>query len=247
MRTLLLAIVFCCVALPAFAESGHGGPKLLNANVDLGNTESLQRGARLFINYCVSCHSAQYMRYGRVAADLGIPEDVMKANLMFTTDKIGDTMNIAMKPADAEAWFGVTPPDLSVVARSRGADWLFSFLNGFYLDDSKPSGVNNLYFPSTAMPHVLWEMQGMNRAVFETETQHGVEVPVFQRFDTERPGTMTDIEYKRATRDLVNFLVYVGEPAKMVRYALGVKVLAFLFVLWLVAYALKREYWKDVH
>jgi len=107
--------------------------------------------------------------------------------------------------------------------------------------------VNNLYFPSTAMPHVLWEMQGINRAVFETETQHGVEVPVFQRFETERPGTMTDIEYKRATRDLVNFLVYVGEPAKMVRYALGVKVIAFLFVLWIVAYALKREYWKDVH
>lgn len=247
MRTVLTAILLCCASAVAFAAGGHGGPKLLNANVDLGNTESLQRGAKLFINYCVSCHSAQYMRYGRVAADLGIPEEVMKSNLMFTTDKIGDTMNIAMKPADSESWFGVTPPDLSVVARSRGPDWLFSFLNGFYVDGQKPTGVNNLYFAGTAMPHVLWELQGVNRAVFETETQHGLEVPVFRRFETERPGTMSDIEYQRATRDLVNFLVYVGEPAKLVRYELGVKVLAFLLLLWIVAYALKREYWKDVH
>jgi ubiquinol-cytochrome c reductase cytochrome c1 subunit len=247
MRTLLIAILLCCASVAANAESGHGGPKMLNANVDLGNTESLQRGAKLFVNYCVSCHSANYMRYGRVATDLGIPEDVMKANMMFTTDKIGDPMQIAMKPDDAEAWFGVTPPDLSVVARSRGPDWLFSFLNGFYLDPAKPTGVNNLYFANTAMPHVLGELQGLNRAVFETETQHDAEVQVFKQFENERPGKLDDIQYRKATRDLVNFLVYVGEPAKLVRYALGVKVIAFLLVLWIVAYALKREYWKDVH
>ena len=247
MRTLLIAIFLCCASAAATAESGHGGPKMLNANVDLGNTESLQRGAKLFVNYCVSCHSANYMRYGRVATDLGIPEDVMKANMMFTTDKIGDPMSIAMKPADAEGWFGVAPPDLSVVARSRGADWLYSFLNGFYTDSAKPTGVNNIHFPNTAMPHVLWELQGLNRAVFETETLHGIESQVFKRFENERPGTLDEAQYQKATRDLVNFLVYVGEPAKLVRYALGVKVIAFLFVLWIVAYALKREYWKDVH
>jgi len=247
MRTLFIAILMCCVSAAVSASDGHGGPQMLRANVDLGNRESLQRGARLFVNYCVSCHSANYMRYNRVAADLGIPEDVVKANMMFTTDKIGEPMRIAMKPADAEAWFGVTPPDLSVVARSRGPDWLFSFLNGFYVDGTKPTGVNNVYFPSTAMPHVLWEMQGLNRAVFETETLDGAETQVFQHFEPDRPGTLDEAAYKRATRDLVNFLTYVGEPAKLVRYALGVKVLAFLLVLWIVAYALKREYWKDVH
>lgn len=247
MRTLFIAILMCCVSAAASAAGGHGGPQMLRANVDLSNRESLQRGARLFVNYCVSCHSADYMRYNRVAADLGIPEDVVKANMMFTTDKIGEPMRIAMKPADAEAWFGVTPPDLSVIARSRGPDWLLSFLNGFYLDPHKPTGVNNVYFPSTAMPHVLWELQGLNRAVFETEEQNGTEVQVFQRFEQDRPGMLDEASYMRATRDLVNFLTYVGEPAKLVRYALGVKVLVFLFVLWIVAYALKREYWKDVH
>lgn len=247
MRTLFIAILMCCVSAAVSAADGHGGPQLLRANVDLGNRESLQRGAQLFVNYCVSCHSANYMRYGRVATDLGIPEDVVKANMMFTTDKIGDPMHIAMKPTDAENWFGVAPPDLSVVARSRGPDWLFSFLNGFYVDANKPTGVNNVYFPNTAMPHVLWEMQGLNRAVFKTESLHGVETQVFEQFEQERPGTLDQAAYLKATRDLVNFLTYVGEPAKLVRYSLGVKVLVFLLVLWIVAYALKREYWKDVH
>lgn len=246
MRTLFIAILMCCVSA-AVSATEDGGPQMLRANVDLGNRESLQRGARLFVNYCVSCHSANFMRYNRVAADLGIPEDVVKANMMFTTDKIGEPMRIAMKPADAEIWFGVVPPDLSVVARSRGPDWLFSFLNGFYADPAKPTGVNNVYFPNTAMPHVLWEMQGMNRAVFETETHNGTEVAMFRHFEQDRPGTLDEASYMTATRDLVNFLTYVGEPAKLVRYALGVKVLVFLFILWIVAYALKREYWKDVH
>ena len=247
MRTQFIAILMCFLTVAVYASEEGGGPKMLRANVDLGNTESLQRGARLFVNYCVSCHSANYMRYGRVAEDLGIPEDVVKANMMFPTDKIGDPMRIAMKRDDAEAWFGVMPPDLSVIARSRGPDWLFSFLNGFYVDPHKPTGVNNIYFPNTAMPHVLWELQGLNRAVFKTETADSGEVQVFQHFDNERPGTLDDTGYRKATRDLVNFLTYVGEPAKLVRYGIGVKVLAFLAVFWIVAYALKREYWKDVH
>lgn len=248
MRTLFIAAaLFLCTSAAVLAEGGHDGPKMLNANVNLSDKESLQRGAKYFVNYCVSCHSATYMRYGRVAQDLGIPEPLMKSDMMFTTDKIGEPMRVAMRPADSEAWFGVTPPDLSVVARSRGPDWLFSFLNGFYLDPHKSTGVNNLYFPQTAMPHVLWELQGLNRAVFHTETQGEMQVPVFEAFEVERAGLLTDVEYKRATRDLVNFLVYVGEPAKLVRYALGIKVLAFLLVLFIAAYALKREYWKDVH
>jgi len=146
MRSLLATILLA--AFTQFAVASEGGLKLQNANVNLSDQASLQRGAKMFVNYCVSCHSAQYMRYNRVAADLGIPEDVMKANLMFTTDKVGEPMLIAMRPDDGQAWFGVTPPDLSVVARSRGADWLYSYLNGFYLDPKRVSGVNNLYFPN---------------------------------------------------------------------------------------------------
>ncbi len=169
MQRLILGCLLALIAQVTLA-TGELGPKLLNANVDLGDSASLQRGARLFTNYCVSCHSASYMRYNRIAADLGIPEDAMKANMMFTTDKIGDTMNVAMRPADAEQWFGVPPPDLSVIARARGADWLYTFLQTFYLDDKKPTGVNNLAFPDTAMPHVLWKLQGLQRPVFRTET-----------------------------------------------------------------------------
>jgi ubiquinol-cytochrome c reductase cytochrome c1 subunit len=246
MRTLLATILL--VAFSQFALANEGGLKLENAHVNLGDKASLQRGAKLFVNYCVSCHSAQYMRYNRVAADLGIPEDVLKANLMFTTDKVGDTMNVAMKPEDSQVWFGVTPPDLSVAARSRGADWLYSYLNGFYVDPKRASGVNNLYFPGAAMPHVLWELQGLKRAIFKTEQNaEGATVQVFENFETERPGLLNEMEYRKATRDIVNFMVYVGEPAKLVRYALGVKVIGFLFIFFIAAYMLKREYWKDVH
>ena len=246
MRSLLATILLA--AFTQFAVASEGGLKLQNANVNLSDQASLQRGAKMFVNYCVSCHSAQYMRYNRVAADLGIPEDVMKANLMFTTDKVGEPMLIAMRPDDGQAWFGVTPPDLSVVARSRGADWLYSYLNGFYLDPKRVSGVNNLYFPNAAMPHVLWELQGLKRAVFESEKTHdGATVEVFEKFETVRPGTLSEVDYQRATRDLVSFLVYVGEPAKLVRYALGIKVIGFLFIFFIAAYALKKEYWKDVH
>lgn len=246
MRPFLATILL--VAFSQLAVANEGGLKLENAHVNLGDQASLQRGAKMFLNYCVSCHSAQYMRYNRVAADLGIPEDVMKSKLMLATDKIGDTMNITMKPEDSEVWFGVTPPDLSVTARSRGADWLYSYLNGFYLDPSRASGVNNLFFPGAAMPHVLWELQGLKRAVFKTETSaDGAVVQVFEHFESERPGLLNDMEYRKATRDLVGFMVYVGEPAKLVRYALGVKVIGFLFIFFIAAYLLKREYWKDIH
>ena len=184
--------------------SAEGGAKLMQANVDIANTVSLQNGAKLFINYCVSCHSAEFMRYNRMAKDLGLSTEMVEKNLMFASDKIGDTMTIAMRPDDAEQWFGVPPPDLSVISRSKGVDYLYSFLNGFYADPSRPTGVNNHYYPNTAMPHVLWELQGLQDKNGDTH-------------QTSSDAEMTSIQYQQATRDLVAFLYYVGEPAKLVR------------------------------
>jgi ubiquinol-cytochrome c reductase cytochrome c1 subunit len=246
MRRLITAAILGLLAPLALASTE--GPKLHNANVDLGDRASLQRGARMFVNYCVSCHSASFMRYNRIAADLDIPLDKLKQNLMFTTTKVGDTMTVAMQPSDAEKWFSVAPPDLSVVARARGEDWLYSFLQGFYLDASRPTGVNNVYFPATAMPHVLWELQGLKRPVFHTVTDEaGNKVQEIDHLDTAVAGKLSEAEYKSAIRDLVSFLVYLGEPAKLVRYKVGLGVLLFLAVLFVPTYLMKREYWKDVH
>ena len=246
MRRLFAALIVGVFVPLALANTE--GLKLQNANGDLSDRASLQHGAKLFVNYCVSCHSASFMRYNRIAADLGIPEDKLKQNMMFTTDKIGDTMTVAMRPQDAETWFGIAPPDLSVIARSRGPDWLYSFLQGFYIDEKRPTGVNNLYFPSTAMPHVLWELQGMQRPVYHTVTdEEGRDVQAIEHLEQASKGRQSESEYKSTVRDLVNFLVYLGEPAKLVRYKLGVAVLLFLTVLLVVVYLLKREYWKDVH
>lgn len=249
--TLIVALwaVSLTASLNALSAGGHG-PELLEADITLSNRTSLQRGARLFVNYCLSCHSAKYMRYNRMAADLEIPEDAVKQNLMFASDKIGNTMTVAMPAEAAEEWFGVTPPDLSVIARSRGADWLYSFLNGFYRDEKKATGVNNLYFADTAMPHVLWELQGTAERVEaaaddeHADDGHGDTGP---QLAIVEPGRMSESEYRNATRDLVAFLVYMGEPAKLVRYRVGFWVIAFLLVLFLATYLMKREYWKDVH
>ena len=219
-----------------YAASEVGVP-LLDADADVSNTVSLQRGARLFINYCVSCHSAEYMRYNRMAEDLDLDPALVKDSLMFASDKIGDTMTIAMRADDSEQWFGVKPPDLSVIARSKGVNYLYSFLNGFYLDSARPTGVNNIYYPNTAMPHVLWDLQGFAQKTVDGE----ISVP------DESRGDMTVIEYQQATRDLVNFLDYIGEPAKLVRYKIGFWVISFLLVLFIITCLLKREYWRDVH
>ena len=242
--------LFITIALAVFvnaALAAEQGPKLQKANNDLGDRASLQRGARLFVNYCVSCHSAAYMRYNRLAQDLHLSEETVEANLMFTTDKIGDTMKVAMQPADAQRWFGMAPPDLSVIARARGTDWLYTFLSSFYIDEKRPTGVNNIVFADTAMPHVLWELQGLKRPVYHTVTdKHGNEAQVVDHFESVVAGTLTEAEYQQAVRDLVNFLEYIGEPAKLVRYKVGVWVIAYLLVFLIVAYLLKREYWKDV-
>ena len=244
-------LLLCLLAGVSARASEH--EHMLHMDVDLSDQTSLQRGARTFVNYCLSCHSAAYMRFNRLGRDLGITEEVLKQNLMFGTDKIGDTMTVAMKPEEAKQFFGVAPPDLSVVARARGADWLYTYFLTFYRDPSRPSGVNNLAFKDVAMPHVLWELQGWQRAVYAEETgADGVAVQKISHLEletppAEKPGVYQDEDYEKTIRDLVNFLVYLGEPVKLKRYRIGAWVMLYLFVLLIIVYFLKKEYWKDVH
>lgn len=242
MRKIILS--FLLAVLPGLTLAAGGGAHLDKADVDLHNKSSLQRGAKLFVNYCLSCHSAQHMRYNRMGRDIGLTDDQVIENLMFASDKVGNQMTIAMSRNDAKEWFGAPPPDLTLVARVRGADWLYTYLRTFYVDETRPFGVNNVVFPSVGMPHVLWELQGVQKAVFKKDG-HGNDV--IDHLELAEPGSMTPAEYDKAVRDLVNFMVYMGEPAQLERYALGVKVILFLLVFLVVAYLLKKEYWKDVH
>ena len=245
MRTKLL--VLAAAFLPVAAFAAGGGAHLDAANVDVTNKASLQRGAANFVNYCLGCHSAQYVRYNRMAADLGLTEQQLIDNLMFTADSPHQTMRIGIKPEDAKRWFGVVPPDLSLIARSRGADYVYTFLRSFYADPAKASGWNNTVLPGTAMPHVLWELQGTQEAVWAGEPNAAGDVRhEFKEFKIATPGKMTAEEYDAFVRDTVNFLAYIGEPAQLQRRALGVPVIAFLIFFTLLAYAMKKEYWKDV-
>jgi ubiquinol-cytochrome c reductase cytochrome c1 subunit len=240
--TLLMTLV------PALGFAAGGGVHLDKADVDLTNQASLQNGARLFVNYCLSCHSAAYMRYNRMGQDLGLTDEQVKNNLMFAADKIGETMTVAMPENEAKKWFGTKIPDLTVVARARGADWLYTYLRTFYLDASRPWGVNNSTFKDVGMPHVLWELEGLKQPVFETYKDHdGNEAKRIVGYEIVKPGSMSAAEYDNAVRDLVNFMVYMGEPAKLSRYNIGVWVLLFLVLLFVVSYAMKKEFWKDVH
>ncbi|MGI9343113.1 MAG: cytochrome c1 [Gammaproteobacteria bacterium] len=241
---ILLAMLLLVVPMATFAAGGS--VPLLDANNDVSNTNSLQRGARNFVNYCMGCHSAKYVRYNRLAADLKISEDQLVNNLMFAGGKPHDRMEIAMPEADATRWFGAPPPDLSLIARSRGTNYLFTFLKGFYLDDSKPTGFNNIVLESAAMPHVLWQMQGTQRAVFEEHEHDGVVTTSFEGFEQIEPGSMSPDEFDHFVRDLVNFLEYIGEPVQLQRRQLGIWVLIFLLVFGLFAWALKQEIWKDI-
>lgn len=238
---LLLAVM---MPLPAFAAGG--GAKLDKAETDIHNQASLQRGARNFVNYCLGCHGAQYMRWNRVAEDLGIPEDVLMSELMITGGSPHDTMRTAM-PADlAEGWFGKAPPDLSLIARSRGTDYLYTFLRGYYADPTRPNGVNNTVLVGTAMPHVLAHLQGLRQPRYELPTIGDRTEQVLVGFDPGTPGELTEAEYDEFVRDTVNFLDYVGEPIKAKRERMGVWVVLFLLVFWVFAWLLKREYWKDI-
>lgn len=225
----------------------EGEIPLLTSGADIKNTESLQRGARNFMNYCSGCHSLKYLRYNRLAADLKIPESELAGNLMFTSDKAFDTINSAM-PKDSESWFGKEPPDLSLIARARGVDYLYSYMKGFYADKTRPWGVNNLYLPSAAMPHVLQALQGSQKPVFKNEPDgHGSARMVLVGVAAMTPGALKPEEYDQFVRDIVNFLDYAGEPVKEKRQSMGVFVTLFLLVFFVFAYLLKKEYWKDVH
>jgi ubiquinol-cytochrome c reductase cytochrome c1 subunit len=244
--SVLITIAFLSAGTAAMADE-EGGIALMPAGTDIRNTESLQRGARDFMNYCSGCHSLKYLRYNRLGEDLKVPESELAANLMFTSDKSFDTINSAM-PKDSEAWFGKQPPDLSLIARARGTDYLYSYMKGFYVDKTRPWGVNNLYLPSAAMPDVLAQLHGLQKPVFKNvPDEHGSARMVLVGVDSMTPGAMKPEEYDQFVRDIVNFLDYAGEPVKGKRQSMGVFVTLFLLVFFVFAYLLKKEYWKDVH
>ncbi len=235
MRNLFLSLLFAPVL--AFANTAV---ELDRAPINSRDKISLQRGAKNFVNYCLTCHSANYMRYSRLQ-DLALTEDQIKNNLILTGVKVGETMSVPTKPADAKAWFGKPPPDLTVIARSCGVDWLYSYLRGFYRDGSTASGWNNTVFPQVGMPHVLYELQGQQVMVTE-KTEHGEH----HKLHLEKPGKLNAIEYDQFVADLVNYLDYMGEPHKAKRIQMGIIVLFFLALLFPLAVLLKKEYWKDV-
>jgi ubiquinol-cytochrome c reductase cytochrome c1 subunit len=230
------------------AHASAGGHHLDAVNIDLKDTASLRHGAELFVGYCLSCHSAAFMRYNRMGRDLGMTDEEVAAKLMTAGDKVGETMTVAIDRAEAKRWFGTAPPDLSVIARARGTDWLYTYLRSFYRDDSRPWGVNNRVFKDVAMPHVLWELQGLQAPVVEKHVnEDGKEVEKITGFELVEKGKLTPEEYDTAVRDLVNFLAYLSEPSKLQRIDLGKWVLIFLAIFFVLAYLLKKEYWKDVH
>lgn len=246
MKKIIFTII--CFMLPATVLAAGAGFPLDKANIDLGNKASLQHGAKLFVNYCMGCHSLKFQTWQRMAEDLELSEEQVRDNLMFGNGKIGDYMTIAMPAEEAAAWFGTAPPDLSVTSRARGVDWLYTYLRTFYVDEARDMGVNNLVFKDVGMPHVMWELDGLKKPVFREVSDAAGNVHMeFERFETIVEGSMTDAEYDDAVRDLVAFLAYTGEPAQLVRYKLGVWVILFLVVLFGITYLLKKEYWKDIH
>ncbi len=275
MRVKKIMLAALLAALPVTGMAAGAAVGLLEANPDLSDKASLQRGAKLFVNFCLSCHSASFMRYNRMGQDLGLSDEQVEKNLLLAGDKVVDKMDVAMPSENAAQWFGVPPPDLSVIARARGADWLYSYLVTFYKDDdpARPFGVNNVVFSDVGMPHVLWSQQGIQEYVKgerpeNVESDHlqaleasgedllllrqlvlrdGSHVEAVDRLKVTQAGAMEPGQFRKAARDLVNFLVYLGEPAQLVRYKIGIWVLVFLAVLFALSYALYKEYWKDVH
>lgn len=237
---------FAAAMLLSFSALAATAGPLQQAGTDLGDRASLQRGAQLYMNYCSSCHSLKYLRYSRMAEDLGLTEEEVMQNLNFTGAKFGEQILTAMPAEGAAQWFGVVPPDLSLVSRVRGGDWIFSYLKSFYIDDERPVGWNNTVFPNASMPNVLWELQGIQRPVYG-----GVDAttnePLIDRLEVAAPGTMDAAGFDQAARDITAFLEYAGEPIAVKREAMGVWVLLFLAFFTFLAWLLKKEYWKDVH
>lgn len=239
--------MFALMLLPLAATAGGGSSVHLDdPQIDLSDKASLQRGAKVFLQYCLNCHSANYMRYNRLVSDLGMSEQEVTA-LMHTTDKIGETMSVNINHAEAKEFFGTLPPDLTVIARSRKPEWLYTYLRSFYRDDARPFGVNNVVFKDVAMPHVLADLQGVAEPVTKQETKpDGKTETVVTGAKLTHQGSLTPQQYDALVRDLVAYLVYMGEPAKLQRYAIGSYVLIFLLVLSLLLFLLKKEYWRDV-
>ena len=251
MKKLILSFVMALGLVGAVQASDAGFPwdKAPGKTTD---NASLQNGAKLFVNYCLNCHSAAFMRFNRLK-DIGLTEQQIKDNLLVGTDKVGDVMKAAIDPKQAKEWFGGNPPDLSVIARSRaghggtGADYLYTYLRTFYRDPTKATGWNNMVFPSVGMPHVLWELQGDRKPVFEVAKGHdGHEAHVFKGWEQVTPGTMSPAEYDHAVADLVNYLAWMAEPAQNKRTTLGLWVLGFLLLLSVITWRLNASFWKDV-
>jgi ubiquinol-cytochrome c reductase cytochrome c1 subunit len=250
MKKLILALMMA-VGLVTGAQASTGGIAWDKAPSKTNDLGALQNGAKLFVNYCLNCHSAAFMRFNRLK-DIGLTDQQIKDNLLFTTEKVGETMNAAIDPKQAKAWFGANPPDLTVIARSRagaggtGADYLYTYLRTFYRDETKASGWNNLTFPNVAMPHVLWELQGERKPVYLEQEEHGHKVAIFKSWQQLTPGTMTPLQYDQAMGDLVGYLQWMGEPAQNTRVRIGVWVLIFLLFLTFVTWRLNAAFWKDV-
>jgi ubiquinol-cytochrome c reductase cytochrome c1 subunit len=252
--TLLKKLIATLVLLPGLALASESEFPLDQAPDHTKDLAALQNGARLFVNYCLNCHSASSLRYSKLQ-DIGLTNEQIKANLLFTSDKVGDMMTVAMAPKDAKTWFGATPPDLSVIARAKasgagsGPDWLYTYLRTFYKDDTRPTGWNNMVFPNVGMPHVLWELQGIRTPKFdEVKDPHDESKVIhkFAGFEQVTPGKMTSLEYDKSVADLVSFMTWMAEPAQNTRKRLGVWVLLFLGVFIVITWRLNASYWKDV-
>jgi ubiquinol-cytochrome c reductase cytochrome c1 subunit len=249
MKRLLIAAAGLLLSGAAAASGGHALPYEYTA--DTSNLASVQRGARDFMAYCSGCHSMKYLRYNRIGQDLGIPEDLLKSNLMFTSTKVGDQIVSAMPADTSKGWFGQTPPDLTLETRARGASWVYSYLRSFYVDKSRPLGVNNLVLPGASMPHVLWELQGWQ--VKEEAHEGGEHAEAHGEghhaapFKLVQEGSLTPDQYEKFVGDLVNFMSYAAEPGKSHRVAVGGKAIAYLLILLVLCYLLKKEFWRDIH
>jgi ubiquinol-cytochrome c reductase cytochrome c1 subunit len=248
----LILIALLAFGLAGVAQASEGGGLTWDkAPSRTNDLPALQNGAKLFVNYCLNCHSAAFMRFNRLQ-DIGISEKQIKDNLLFTTEKVGDTMKAAIDPKDAKEWFGAVPPDLTLIARSRaghagtGADYVYTYLRTYYRDPTRPTGWNNLAFPNVGMPHALWQLQGVREPVFEKMEQHGHETQVFKGWKQVSPGTMTPGQYEQAVGDLVGYLEWMGEPSQNHRVRVGAWVLLFLLGLTFIVWRLNAAFWKDV-
>ncbi len=253
MKKILLVLLAAVMLAPPMLATAASSAHLYKAPIDIYDKDSLRRGAKNFADYCYSCHAASFVRFNRIAKDLEMPEEEVREMMIHTFNekgvptKIGDLMTVSMTDEFAIDTFGTVAPDLSLSARARGADWIYTYLRSFYVDPDRPTGFNNTVFPEVGMPHVLWSLQGLQEAVYKTEIHDDIEIEVLDHLEPIQAGKLSRVEYDMFLGDLTNFMVYIAEPVQLERRSLGWKVLLFLVVLFFFAFALKKEYWKDVH